>query len=64
MALVKATLQADILDAFDSAFNATDNPAAARQQLAAKLAIAIDKYIKAGQVVGSSPSGPVTGSLQ
>jgi len=64
MALVVATLQADILAAMNAAFaDNSDNPAGAQQAFAAGLAAAIDKFVKSGQVqtTVTTPAGPGTG---
>lgn len=63
MALIKAKLAADIEAAFNAAYADKGNSNAAQKTLANAIANAIDTYIKAGQVVGQSPAGPVTGKL-
>lgn len=50
MALVKDTLKADILKAFDKQKNKTSDADAALNDLAALLADAVDKYIKSATV--------------
>lgn len=66
MPLVKATLQTQIQTLLDDLVTQTDNPEASRQQFAADLATAIDTYIKTAlvstTVIGTSPSGAVTGT--
>lgn len=69
MALVKETLKAAILAAFAKQAAKTaegDSPALAAEQLAEDIATAIDAFVKTGtvnsSVVGTSPSGPVTGT--
>ena len=63
MPLVRPTLQAGILSLLESlALN--ENPVQARQEYAEKLSTLIDLYIKSAIVVGTSPGGPVTGTLQ
>ena len=61
MALVKATLQGQIIAAFNKAKASTDD--SAMETLAADLATAIDAYIKSGQVVGTCPAGAVSGNI-
>lgn len=56
MALVKATLQEELLTIFN-----TENSA---EQAAEKIATAVDNYIKTASVVGTCPAGAVTGTLQ
>ena len=69
MALVKAVLEQTIKAALvrqASKQSEGDSPEAAINELAADLATAIDTYIKSGTVstviVGTSPSGPVSGT--
>lgn len=69
MALVKATLKAAIVAAFQKQAAKTaegDDPAESAEQLASDIAEAVDAYIKTATVVsvvtGTSPSGPVTGT--
>lgn len=69
MALVKETLAAAILTAFNKQAAKTaqgDSPALAAQELADDIATAIDAFVKSGTVdsvlTASSPSGPVTGT--
>ncbi len=69
MALVKDTLKAAIVVAFAKQAAKTaqgDSPALAAEELADDIATAIDAFVKTGTVnstvVGSSPSGPVTGT--
>ena len=69
MALVKSVLQQAIVTAFSKQAAKQDEgstPEQAINELAADLATAIDTYIKSGTVnttvIGSSPSGPVTGT--
>lgn len=62
MALIPETLKAAIFDAFKAQQNKTENPDGALQDLAGKLAAAIDSYIKSGEVVGTcaTPAGAGT----
>lgn len=69
MALLKETLKAQILAAFQKQAakkKETDDPAKSAEELADDLASAIDAYIKTATVnttvTGASPSGPVTGT--
>lgn len=69
MPLNKAILEAALLAALTEQANKTqvsDDPAVSRQQLATKIADAIDLFVKSGlvntTVTGTSPSGPVTGT--
>lgn len=69
MALVKATLKAAIVAAFQKQASKTaesDDPAASIEELAGDIADAVDAYIKTATVnsvvTGASPSGPVTGT--
>ena len=50
MPLVKNTLESAIFAAFKAQQNKKDNPDGALQDLAGKLATAIDNYIKSGDV--------------
>jgi len=50
MALAKAKLQADILNALNDQSVKENNPAGARNDLAAKLATAIEAFVKSGVV--------------
>ncbi|MDR2964039.1 MAG: hypothetical protein LBU90_10475 [Bacteroidales bacterium] len=50
MALVKTSLKTAIMAAFKAQQNKTDNPEGALNDLADKLATAIDTYIKSGTV--------------
>ena len=56
MALVKETLQTALATIFSKENSASE--------AAEALASAIDDYIKSASVVGTSPSGPVTGHLE
>lgn len=69
MALVKATLKAAIMAAFQKQAGKAaegDDPAKSAEELASDIADAVDAYIKTATVVsvvtGTSPSGPVTGT--
>lgn len=78
MALVKATLEAQILVALQDMFSRTENPEQAQADFANQLATAIDSYVRAAQVITNPgqavqvafPTGtgstvsPGTGSLQ
>ena len=67
MSLNKATLHAQIKQAFLDQKNKTDNPDAAIEDIAAKLSTAIDNYVRGINVASvpvlTSPSGPVTGTI-
>lgn len=54
MALVKATLKNAIKSAFQDQTSKTDNPAAALDDLADKIATAIDAFVKSGTVTVSA----------
>jgi len=67
MALVKGTLEADLLAAFKEQMAKTNNPEEAFKVLASNMATAIDKYIKTATIVytvglvAPPTGGPVTG---
>jgi hypothetical protein len=67
MALVKATLKAQIKAAFQAQSSKTDNPAAALDDLADQIATAVDAYIKSATITNVpaliSPAGPVSGTI-
>ena len=62
MALVKETLKTAIFAAFKAQQSKTENPDAALNDIADKLATAIDTYIKSGTVTGTcdTPAGAGT----
>lgn len=66
MALNKTALEQQLILAFDKARKKTENPDQAQIELAKAIATAIDTYAKTATVsttvVGTSPSGPVTGT--
>lgn len=69
MALVKQVLEQAILAAFEkqaAKSGESDDPAQSRKEIAADIATAVDSYIKTATVttvvVGTSPSGPVSGT--
>jgi len=62
MSLVKASLQAAILAAFQKQSAPSTNTATAQAQLAADLATAIDTYIKSATVI-TPPGQAVVGKL-
>lgn len=67
MALVKETLKNAIKTAFLDQLSKNDNTNEAINDLADKLATAIDNYIKSATITNihvlTSPSGPVTGTI-
>lgn len=66
MPLVKQTLTTAILAAIQKQAakdSQTDTPETSALELAEDIATAVDAYIRTAQVVGTSPSGAVTGNL-
>jgi ElaB/YqjD/DUF883 family membrane-anchored ribosome-binding protein len=68
MALNLTQLSSEIESALNAAYAETDDSKAAQTKLAKSIATAIDKYVRAGTVVGTcaTPSGPgtVTGTVE
>lgn len=62
MALDKAGLISDIIEAQDASRGASD-PTTSRQIFASKLAEAIDKYVKTGEVVTVGSATTQKGSM-
>lgn len=67
MALNKVQLKADIKAAFDAQKTKTSDPDAAINDIADKIATAIDNYVKTITITSipvlTSPAGPVTGTI-
>jgi len=67
MPLVKATLEAQILNILNDLSTRTDNPAQARQDFASQLATAVDAYIKTATITvattGTAAAQTGTGTI-
>jgi hypothetical protein len=67
MALVKDSLKTQLKAAFQAQTGKTDNPEAALEDLADKIASAVDSYIKSATITNvpalTSPAGPVSGTI-
>jgi len=68
MALNRTALESAIKAAFDAESDVEVNPAEARQRIAAKIANAIDAFVRSGTVTGTcatpSGAGTINGTVQ
>ncbi|MDR3226043.1 MAG: hypothetical protein LBT56_00025 [Prevotellaceae bacterium] len=68
MALIQSILKTEIKAAFMAQANKTENPESALNDLADKLATAIDAFVKSGIVTGTcqtpSGAGTIQGTIQ